>query len=726
MPPTRARRRALRVVSVAAIAATVVVGSFVPVLAQEPADDELTFFPYERDQELRHLLELVSLALDCEIQYEPDQVSGQVAVRPGREIGVDELWAIINRALAAKKLACVQPVRSSSLTVVPLDQAAGLARLETADLDDAKAGFLKAMLSVRFGDIQEATKAVELVLSRPTGAVTSLPESRALLVTDFAPNARQAAELVRVLDAPNVRPVIEEVRVENTSPVLLAAWIDQLVKTTTRVAAGKLPGELVASPESRSVFIVAPEDAVGEWRSLIQRFDRAEQAFTREYRPRRFGLNETASLVEEVVHAHGAMDPSSAWRLVRDGLTGTLIITTTPRKHDEIRELLARLESTEAAPGSAIRTFPIENRQVSEMLALLQGLLEAGALTPPQVPPDTSQPAQGATGALPGRSESVGPRVIGARSGAEVTLTADEPTNRIVAMGEGRLLDQLGGLIDSLDVRHAQVVIEAMIVSLSDIQSLDLGVELRRLGASNDVLYRLSSIFGLDALDPADSVVGPPGSAGFSGAVLDPGDFSAVIKALETLNRGRSLTVPKVLVNNNQEAVLESVVQNPFASTNASNTVATTSFGGTFDAGTSIVVKPQVTEGNHLVIDYTVSLSSFSGDSVDPSLPPPRQENRLQSIVTIPDGHTVVVGGLEVETETDATSQVPLLGDVPLFGRLFQSDSQTTTRTRFFVFLRATILREERFEDLKYLSRQDVIAAGVDDGWPELKPRIMR
>jgi len=65
------------------------------------------------------------------------------------------------------------------------------------------------------------------------------------------------------------------------------------------------------------------------------------------------------------------------------------------------------------------------------------------------------------------------------------------------------------------------------------------------------------------------------------------------------------------------------------------------------DAGTTITVKPQVAEGDHLVLDYAVSVSTFVGEPADPALPPPRQENQLQSIVTVPDGYTVVVGGLE-------------------------------------------------------------------------------
>jgi type II secretory pathway component GspD/PulD (secretin) len=198
------------------------------------------------------------------------------------------------------------------------------------------------------------------------------------------------------------------------------------------------------------------------------------------------------------------------------------------------------------------------------------------------------------------------------------------------------------------------------------------------------------------------------------------------VRALETVNEGRSLTIPKVLVNNKQAATLNSVLQTPYASTNASQTVATTSLGGTLDAGTQITVTPQIAEGGQLVLDYSVSLSTFVGAASSPTLPPPRQENSLKSIATVSDGYTVVVGGLEVQNEAETQARVPILGAIPLVGELFKDQSATRSKTRFFVFLRCNVMRASGFEDLKYASQRDIADAKVDDGLPKLKPRIMR
>ncbi|MFN0011303.1 MAG: secretin N-terminal domain-containing protein [Phycisphaerales bacterium] len=308
-----------------------------------------------------------------------------------------------------------------------------------------------------------------------------------------------------------------------------------------------------------------------------------------------------------------------------------------------------------------------------------------------------------------------------------LVLTSDEGTNTLIAVGEPRLLDRVEALLRTIDVRQPQVMLEVLMVTVNESQALDLGVELEKLRLSPDLAIRLSSLFGLGVRGAGGDRNAGDASGG-TGVIVSPGDFSIVFRLLQTLSDGRALSMPKVLVGNNQAATINSVVQQPFASVNASNTVSTTSFGGTQDAGTVVTIKPQIAEGDHLLLTYSVSLSSFLGAATSPTLPPARQQNSVQSVATIPDGYTVVVGGIEVENDGKATSQVPFLGDIPFIGEAFKSRSNTSSRSKFFVFIRANVLRGagRGFEDLKYLSDRDVARAGIDDGWPEMKPRVIR
>jgi general secretion pathway protein D len=303
-------------------------------------------------------------------------------------------------------------------------------------------------------------------------------------------------------------------------------------------------------------------------------------------------------------------------------------------------------------------------------------------------------------------------------------VSADETTNTLFATGDEHLLDTIEGLVKTLDVMESQVMLEVLILNLSDSDAVDLGVEIRGI-RNESTIVNLSSLFGLVSPTPAATLV-PSSLSGLTGVVLDPGDFSVLVNALQVLNKGRALNIPKVLVNSNQKAEIRSLLQTPFLSTNATQVIATTSFGGTQDAGTTINVRPQISEGDHLTLEYTIVLSTFVGPASDPTLPPPRQQNNLQSVATIPDGYTVALGGLETTSETETTSQVPVLGSLPLLGALFRSESKRTSHSRFYVFIRASILRGSDFQHLKFLSDVEVHHANLDPGWPEVMPALIR
>jgi general secretion pathway protein D len=139
------------------------------------------------------------------------------------------------------------------------------------------------------------------------------------------------------------------------------------------------------------------------------------------------------------------------------------------------------------------------------------------------------------------------------------------------------------------------------------------------------------------------------------------------------------------------------------------------------------MVKPQIAEGDHLLLDYSVAISSFVGTSTNPSLPPPRQQNTLNSVVAIPDGFTVAVGGLQIDRNVEATTQIPFVGDIPILGEAFKSRTNTVSRNRFYVFLRGSILRQQGFEDLKYLSSAELREADVGDpDAPKVEPLVIR
>lgn len=750
--------------------------------------------------ELPRLVDLASARLAVKVEYDPAVLKGTVALRGLDAMSGEQLWDLTNQLLASRGFTTVRPPGAATYSVVRLQDAAALAGLgglpslvEQAQKNGGvpaaeiagnaqnvpPAGFSADVVRLEHLAPKDAADAVKLVLSKTGSTATPLGKNL-LIIADLTPRIADAKRLLAWLDRPTEAGLVDEIPLKNISAAAIVSLANQIggKRDASAVGAaagsagsGRPPGDLIAAPGGGSVILVCPPEHAAYWKALVAQLDRREGVVTTTYSPRVFSVRDVAALLDQAVRPTGAGGASGSsaddrWKVVQDELTGSLIITATPGQHTQVVELLDRLESSPRGGPRPMKSYPIRNRPVGDVLATLTRLIDAGAIEGGEgsdgslqgtnagnvplsqrsasVPLNGSGPG-GQTSPLAttsasntsslgggwaagstqgGRKNAIATSPNGGGTRSDLTLTADEGTNTLIAIAEPRRLTQLEDLIKSLDVRQPQVMLEAYLVSLSESQSRDLGVELERLTAIGNANVRLASLFGLSTASGNTRSVGD--SAGGTASVLNPGEFSVIVKALETVTSGRSLSLPKVLVNNNETANFSSVLQQPFATTNASSSqVTTTTFGGTQDAGTTIQVRPQIAEGDHLVLQYSLTLSSFSGGGSN-GLPPPRQQNNVSSTATIPDGHTVVVGGLELTGESDTDKRVPLLGDIPLLGELFKNRSTGTTKTKFFVFIRANVMRDATFSDLKYVSGKDAANAAIDDGWPVVEPRIIR
>lgn len=728
--------------------------------------------------DLARLVDLASERLHYRVDYDPAALRIPVSVRTPIPVADAELWPLVNQLLTVRGFTTIRGDSPGSFTVIKVADAAGASRLSPRSADSKSTpptaptpdnpridepGFVTELIRVQYRPAKEMAESVRGVLSKNgavSGTAVALGESNLLLIADLAMRVADARRVLESVDVPGERTIVEAIAVQQLSAAELVATITQVAAKRDSVAGHKLAGDVLLQPGGQGVLLIAPESLMPEWRQLIAGLDLRQPVETRTYTPRKFAVAEVAKLIEKTVHEADATE--TRWRLVTDELTGSLIITATAAQHERIASVIQRLDSVEQS-AMPFRSFPIKNRPVGDLMATLSALVQAGVLdsgaasgnaddrssiagsasqrsgrtnTPPPAPGSTqsSTPNSSSLAAPPSAAilpsntaPSTQPRTStgSTNPSPRITLTADEATNTLIAVGEARLLAQLERLLPTLDVRQPQVMLDVLLVSVNDSESLDLGIELERIGKVDGAAYRLASLFGLSTVTGGARV--PAVGNGFTGTVLDPGEYSVIVRALQAINKGNSLSRPKLLVANNQQATFSSVLQQPVQQlTRTGSNDTTFSFGGTEDAGTTISVKPQIAHGDHLVLTYAIKLSAFVGASTAPGLPPPKQQNAVDSVSTIPDGHTAVVGGLEILTNSNGTTQVPLLGQIPLVGELFKNRSNSVTRTRFFVFIRASVLRSNSFEDLKYLSDTDAKAANISDGFPEVHPHPIR
>ena len=185
--------------------------------------------------------------------------------------------------------------------------------------------------------------------------------------------------------------------------------------------------------------------------------------------------------------------------------------------------------------------------------------------------------------------------------------------------------------------------------------------------------------------------------------------------------------MPQLLINDNELGRLKSKLKVFFSETSQFNTgVTSTTVGGAVDAGTEIKVTPHISDDDYLQLVYSLELSRFTDGSQSSSdLPPSVQTNNIDSAVTIPDGYTIVVGGLTVSDSTKTKDAVPLLGEIPILEYFFSSRSNKNRDATLFVFIRPMILRDDKFRDLRFISMQKLDEADTPSTFPLSEPAIM-
>lgn len=284
----------------------------------------------------------------------------------------------------------------------------------------------------------------------------------------------------------------------------------------------------------------------------------------------------------------------------------------------------------------------------------------------------------GATGTGNEDAGSTVKSVLSSRGSAVV----DERTNSIILTDIRDNIEGIKSLIEKIDIPVRQVMIEARIVSASDTFQRELGLA---LGASNVGLTagETTGSFISDAtvLDPVGSDLIISHLSGNIALALE-------IQALEDAGYGEVISQPRVLTGDKQLAKIESGQQIPFTSSDGDT--VTTIFQ---DAVLSLEVTPQITPDNRIIMELKVNRDSLDTGTVTAS-GSPINVTELTTTALVADGDTIVLGGIFEQTVSTSESKVPVLGDIPLLGRLFRSDTKVDNKTELLIFITPRILTD--------------------------------
>ncbi|NQZ33064.1 MAG: type II secretion system secretin GspD [Oceanospirillaceae bacterium] len=308
---------------------------------------------------------------------------------------------------------------------------------------------------------------------------------------------------------------------------------------------------------------------------------------------------------------------------------------------------------------------------------------------------------------------------------SNINVDIHEPTNTVVMSGSPHIIKTLESVIAQLDIRRAQVLVEAIIAEVSESKSKEIGVQWLLANNGTGVAgsgFGTNNIFTTAATVAAGAV--PSFSSGLNfglGTINNSGlSFAALINAIEEDKDSNLLSTPSIVTLDNEEASIQvgqevPVITGLSTGTNPFQTIERK------DIGIKLKVTPQINEGDSIQLTIEQEVSSIK-EGVAGVADIVTDKRFISTTVLIDDGGVITLGGLIEEDIEDVESKVPLLGDIPFLGRLFSSRSSTRTKRTLMVFIRPTIIRSQSIaNDLSrnkynYIHAQQILANAQGTG----------
>ncbi|MHC4337060.1 MAG: secretin N-terminal domain-containing protein [Planctomycetota bacterium] len=394
--------------------------------------------------------------------------------------------------------------------------------------------------------------------------------------------------------------------------------------------------------------------------------------------------------------------------------TNSLLVNATPEQHAQIQLIIGYVDSETAVTTIPYMVYPLENQDPVELADVLMQLVRETV---------TGKDAKGA------KIEKTTKRLE-----EDIYIIPDAKTYSLIVYASKKNQQWISSLIRQLDQYRPQVLLDVTLVEITKddefsydldmISELSMGREMQILGQTgfltnfprSHVLEAATTGAGLGKLHQ------DAGAKGFFGRE----HIQALFKLMAYKGYGRVLARPKLLVNDNEEGTITTeehtsvprlktdVVAGPAGAT---PTTATSVSFESYKAGITLTITPHISKGDQLQLKIILNRTDFrlkddyeidGGASSGPT-PPDLLTSNVDTVVTVPDDKTIILGGLEKVNQTKGGGKVPLIGDIPLIGGLFRSGSTASTQSKLYVFVKAHILRPG--EKIEGLSDIEVVSA---------------
>ncbi len=488
--------------------------------------------------------------------------------------------------------------------------------------------------------------------------------------------AKQTAENLKIFKSvPKEQLVTRVIQVKNANALELVPILRPMVAKYGHLAGVAAANALIISDHVNNIQriqrIVGELDSPSNYELEVVQLQEA-------------WVGDMVKLLEELAPAELGKGPTKAankFSVVADERSNRLILKGDENFRDKMRELISKLDQPAAVTGTT-KVINLRHADAEKLAELLKGLM--GEIAPSKGGEGTAAPGSG-----------------------KVSIFPDEGLNALVVRAEPSMMKEIEAVIQQLDIRRAQVLIEAAIVEISDGLSRQLGVQLAAGDISGDsgpagltnftnVGISASAVLSAIASQTTDIALGDIAAIGIGEQNDGGAQWAALIQALATSGQANLLSTPSIITMDNQQSEIIVGQNVPFRTgQTATGTDGTTNPFTTIerqDVGLTLRVTPSISDGDLVRLEIEQESSSIapSNENASDLITNKRQ---IKTSVLADNSETIVLGGLISENYRTSEAKVPLLGDIPLLGVLFRSTSRTKDKQNLLVILRPTILR---------------------------------
>lgn len=454
-------------------------------------------------------------------------------------------------------------------------------------------------------------------------------------------------------------------------------------------------GHLVAYPASNMLIISDRASNVSRMMRIIQRIDQGGDEEIDIVRLENASASEIVRVVNALSQGPGqqAEAASVSARLVADDRTNSVLISGEKAQRLRLKALVTHLD-TPLETGGDTRVRYLNYADAEQIAGKLK------------------EQVTGITQAAPGApAQGGGPQAAADRN---TTIWADKQTNALIITAPPKIMRSIMGVVDKLDIRRLQVLVEAILVDISENKTAELGVNWAVGNTDSDSTVPIgtfnqniggSSIGSIAAAisDPnnIDPSLLPSGLTLGAGRFLDSGtNFALLLRALRGDTHTNILQTPSIITLDNEEAEIKVAQEVPFLTGSFTNTGVSNQQGQVNpfqtiqreEVGTILKITPQINEGDAVMLKIEQEDSSVA-QGTQGAVDLITNKRTVTTTVLVDDGGVVVLGGLITDTAREGENRVPILGSIPLIGELFKTRNGSKEKRNLMLFIRPTILR---------------------------------